>query len=330
MENQRRWVFIVNPVAGNGFAMTLVDKIRQMTALHHLDADIVVTERKGHATELAEQYAARGYNCIIGVGGDGTLNEIAVPLIHRKDIVTGLIAGGTGNDFIQVTGFPDRFQEEDWAMFFRVNVIPMDVGICNGKIILNGLGLGFDAQVASENYTESGEVKPGGKGKYVWHILKTLFGYREKRMKMICNGSTYETDCFMNTVANGRRFAGSFYLTPKALANDGLLDVCAIKRLTLFQRLKILLMVPAGTHINDSRVNYYQTDSLVLEFQNRMPFHIDGELYFAQHFEVGVLPGALNIIFNPDGKHYFKTGQEASVSADGRDALRAGGTRHPK
>ncbi|MBE0679593.1 MAG: acylglycerol kinase family protein, partial [Bacteroidales bacterium] len=96
MENQRRWVFIVNPVAGNGFAMTLVDKIRQMTALHNLDAEIVFTERKGHAGELAEQFAARGYNCIIGVGGDGTMNEIAAPLVHRKDIVTGLIAGGTG------------------------------------------------------------------------------------------------------------------------------------------------------------------------------------------------------------------------------------------
>jgi diacylglycerol kinase (ATP) len=322
MENQRRWVFIVNPVAGNGYALTLVDKIRQMTALNNLDAEIVFTERKGHATELAEQYAASGYNCIIGVGGDGTMNEIAAPLIHRKEIVTGLIAGGTGNDFIQVTGFPDRFQEEDWAMFFRVNVMPMDVGICNGRIILNGLGLGFDAQVASENYTESGEVKPGGKGKYIWHILKTLFFYREKTMKMTCNGSTYETDCFMNTVANGRRFAGSFYLTPKAIVDDGLLDVCAIKRLTLFQRLKILLMVPAGTHINDRRVNYYQTDSLVLEFQGRMPYHIDGELYFAQHFEVGVLPAALNIIYNPEGKHCFRAGQEVSVSADGTDVIR--------
>lgn len=321
MENQRRWVFIVNPVAGSGFAMTLADKIRQMTALHHLEADIVFTERKGHATELAEQYAARGYNCIIGVGGDGTMNEIAAPLIHRKDIVTGLIAGGTGNDFIQVTGFPDRFQEEDWAMFFRVNVMPMDVGICNGKIILNGLGLGFDAQVASENYTESGEVKPGGKGKYIWHILKTLFFYREKTMKVTCSGSTYETDCFINTVANGRRFAGSFYLTPNALANDSLLDVCAITRLNLFQRLRILLMVPSGTHINNSHVNYYQTDRLILEFRDRMPFHIDGELYYAQHFEVGVLPGALNIIYNPRGNHYFKTGQEASVQADAKDVL---------
>jgi len=52
MEKQRKWVFIVNPVAGNGFALTLVDQIRQLIAIHRLDADIVITERKGHATEF--------------------------------------------------------------------------------------------------------------------------------------------------------------------------------------------------------------------------------------------------------------------------------------
>lgn len=192
------------------------------------------------------------------------MNEIAAPPVNRKDIVIGLIAGGTGNDLIQVTGFPDSFREEDREMFFRMNVTPMNAGTCNGKIILNGMGLGFDAQVASENYTESREVKPGGKGKYIWHILKTLFFYREKTMKVICNVSTYETDCFMNTVANGRRFAGSFYLTPRAMANESLPDICAIKRLNLFQRLRILLMVPSGTHVNNEHVNYYQTAMLGL------------------------------------------------------------------
>lgn len=324
MENHRKWVFIVNPVAGNGFALTLVEKIRQEIALRNMDADIVFTERKGHATQLSEHYAANGYNCIVGVGGDGTMNEIAVPLVNRKDINIGLIAGGTGNDFIQITGFPDRFSDSDWEMFFNVNVMPMDVGTCNGKIILNGLGLGFDAQVASENYTESGEVKPGGKSKYIWHILKTLFAYKEKRMTVICNGSTHETDCFMNTVANGRRFAGSFYLTPDSIANDSLLDVCAIKRLSLYQRLRILLMVPAGTHVNDKRVSYYQTDKLVLEFPSRMPYHIDGELYFGQHFEMGVIPGALTIIYNPAGKHFFKVEQEESVSTDEKEIIQRG------
>ena len=315
MDQHRKWVFIVNPVAGNGYASTLADKIREMIAIYGLDADLVFTERKGHATELSELYASKGYNYIIGVGGDGTMNEIATPLVSREGITIGLIAGGTGNDFIQVTGFPDRFEQKDWDMFFKGNVIEMDAGICNGKIILNGMGLGFDAKVASENYTETGEVKPGGKIKYVWHILKTLLFYKEQKMKMTCNGSSFETDCFMNTVANGRRFAGAFNLTPKAMANDSLLDICAIKKLSLFQRLRILTMVPSGSHITDQNVNYYQTDKLSIEFPSDVPYHIDGELFFARRFDIGVVPRALRIIYNPEGTNFFNVVQEEKADA---------------
>jgi diacylglycerol kinase (ATP) len=305
MSQEKKWVFIVNPVAGNGFALTLAEELRKKIEKNKVDAEIVFTERKGHATELSEKFAALGYSYIIGVGGDGTFNEIASPLVNNNKITAGLIAGGTGNDFIQILGFPDRFKEEDWEMFFKKNVIQMDVGNCNGMIFLNGMGLGFDAQVASENYTEPGEVKRGSKNKYIWHILKTLLFFKEKRMTVISDGNKSETDCFINTIANGRRFAGGFFLTPKAIADDGLLDVCSIKRLSLPQRLKILLMVPKGTHINDKKVNYYQTNRLILEFPGEVPYHVDGELYYSKHFEVGIIPGALKVIYNPAGLHYF-------------------------
>jgi YegS/Rv2252/BmrU family lipid kinase len=306
MDQTNKWVFIINPVAGNGFALKLVDKLNEMISRKKLDAELVYTAKKGHASELSKQYALSGYKYIIGVGGDGTFNEIASQLINNGNVITGLIPAGTGNDFIQITGFPGRFDEKDWEMFFRQNVIPMDTGNCNGKVFLNGMGIGFDAQVASENYTESGEVILGGKNKYIWHILKTLLFFREKKMTVISGGAKSETDCFINTIAIGRRFAGSFFLTPGAIANDGLLDVCSIKNLSLFQRLRILLMVPKGTHILDKRVNYYQTESLSIEFPAKVPFHVDGELFFAEKFDVNVCPAAINIIYNPEGTHFFK------------------------
>jgi YegS/Rv2252/BmrU family lipid kinase len=282
MSENKEWVFIINPIAGNGYASLIVDKLKEMLLKYKVEAELVFTERKGHALELSEQYAGKGFKYIIGVGGDGTFNEIATPLVNRPDFVTGLIAAGTGNDFIQILGFPGRFEEKDWDMFFKRDIIRMDVGDCNGKVFMNGMGLGFDAQVAAENYTGPGEVKRGGKNKYIWHILKTLLFFKEKRMTVISEGRKSESDCFINTISIGRRFAGGFFLTPNAIANDGLLDVCSIKRLTLPQRLKILLMVPKGTHINDLKVNYYQTDKLSLEFPVEVPYHIDGELYFSK------------------------------------------------
>lgn len=115
-----------------------------------------------------------------------------------------------------------------------------------------------------------------------------------------------ETDCFINTVSIGRRFAGGFYLTPKAIADDGLLDVCNIRKLSILRRLKILTMVPKGTHLKDSKVNYYQTDKIYLEFPEKVPFHVDGELFFAREFDISLKPKAIKIIYNPNGKHFFK------------------------
>lgn len=304
MENEK-WVFIVNPIAGNGYARTIIPEIRTMIKKYDIDGEIVLSERPGHATELSGLYHDRGFRYIIAVSGDGTLNEIARPLVNRKDVVLGIIPAGTGNDFIQICGFPGRFTEKEWDIFFRKNVVAMDVGSVNGHVFLNGMGLGFDAQVAAENYTGPGTIKRGGAQKYIWHIVKTLLFYREKRMTVVSGENHHETDCFINTISIGRRFAGGFLLTPKAIANDGLLDVCSIKRLNLLQRFKILLKVPKGDHINDKKVNYYQTTGLDIEFPQEVPFHVDGELNFSQKFNVRIAPGALNIIYDPDGNHFF-------------------------
>jgi YegS/Rv2252/BmrU family lipid kinase len=306
MANKEKWRFIVNPTAGGGFGKSLLPELEQQLARRSLDASICVTERHNHAIELSRNSMENGHTHIIAVGGDGTMNEVAGPLIGQKQLITGLIPAGTGNDFIQILGFPDRFADEHWDMFFRQSAIKMDVGQVNGLHFLNGMGLGFDAQVAAENYVEPGEVAVGGgKGKYIWHIIKTLLFYKEGRVTIHSRKQVQETDCFINTISIGRRFAGSFFLTPGAIANDGLLDVCMIKKLNLLQRFKILSMVPKGSHITDKKVDYYQAKTIRVDFEKKVPFHVDGELYFDTNFEVSLLPTALNIIYNPEGKHFF-------------------------
>jgi diacylglycerol kinase (ATP) len=300
------WVFILNPIAGNGFAKKYESTIKTKLKEFNVKADLVFTESKGHASKIAEEYAKKGYKHIISVGGDGTLNEMVHPLVNNKDIVVGIIPAGTGNDFIQILGFPNRFTDKHWNIFFEQNTMDLDVGTCNGNYFLNGMGLGFDAEVAAQNYEGEDMVKKGGKDKYIRHILKTILFFKEKRMKFLSDNGNGYTDCFINTTSIGRRFAGGFFLTPEAIANDGLLDVCSIEKLSLFQRFKLLPMVPKGTHIKDKNVAYYKTANLALEFSERVPYHLDGELFFDIKFDIGILPGALKMIYNPQGSHYFK------------------------
>ncbi len=305
MTEKKEWVFIVNPIAGQGFALEYKDKVKEMADKHNVKSEMVFTEKKGHATELADAYIKKGFRYIIAVGGDGTVNEVAKAMLDKEGVVLGCVSAGTGNDFNQIPGFPERFGENEWACFFEKNTVDIDVGTCNGNIFLNGMGVGFDAQVASENFDKENEIKVGGNRNYWWHVIKNLLMYKEIKMTVISDDGKQETGCFMKTIANGRRLAGDFLVTPQAYANDGLLDVCMIEKLSLLQRLKILLKVPKGTHIKDKRVNYYQTGKIRLQFDREVPHHLDGEIHFASTYEIGLLPAKLKVIYNPQGNHFF-------------------------
>ncbi|NPV02846.1 MAG: diacylglycerol kinase family lipid kinase [Brevinematales bacterium] len=307
-------ICIVNPIAGNGFSESQVPILKTMLEKHKIPSKIVYTEKKGHATELAADFIKKGYKHILAMGGDGTFSEVAQALIGHPDVIFGPISAGTGNDFIQILGFSDHFTPEDWDTYFEENTIMMDAGNCNGHYFINGMGLGMDAQVAAENYrhehrkppSETAEVKKGGKKKYIWHIVKTLLFYREKIADIIYDGNNETRSIFLNSIGMGRRMAGSMYLTPRSFANDGLMDICMIRKLGIFGRLGALSRVQKQTHLDAPYVKYIQTAKISYEFNQEVPSHLDGELYFNKNFDIKVMPAAIKIIYNPKGKHFFK------------------------
>ncbi len=302
---QEKWGFILNPVAGSGKPLIIEEELRKQLKQRNIIAKIVHTKEKGHASVLAKELAEQNYTYIIAVGGDGTLNEMASALIDCPQCIMGLIPAGTGNDFAQIPGLSENFEQKDWDMLFEARTHTIDVGRCNGHLFFNGMGLGFDAQVAAENYEEPGKVKQGGKSKYVWHILKNLLFFKEQKMMIDANGEKKESLCFLNTISIGRRYAGDFYLTPTAYADDGLLDICMVHKLNIVQRLEILGKVPKGDHLSNPKVHYYQSNKLVIDLEKEAAYHLDGELFFDKHFEIDILAGKMNFIYNPNGNHYF-------------------------
>jgi diacylglycerol kinase (ATP) len=308
MAHSDGWLFIVNPIAGLGYGAACGQTVRNMMQRHGAHGEVILTRAKGHASELAAEYASRGFSRIVGVGGDGTMSEVVQPLVGRAGVSFGGVPAGTGNDFIHVLGFPDRFSEADWEVFFREATTMMDAGRCNGRYFINGMGLGFDAHVAAENYRvdASGQAVRGKGSNYMWMIIKAILTYREKVMRVTLQGKTETRKGFLNTIANGRRLAGGMYLTPRALADDGLLDVCMCDALSLPMRLKELISVTRRTHLADPVMRYHQTDKIRYEFDVEVPAHADGELFFSSSFDIDVVPGALRTIFNPAGDHYFR------------------------
>lgn len=304
-ETAAKWGFVLNPTAGNYFAEKYEDKLKAVIKNKNLDAEVRITKSKGHGTQLAEEFYNEKFTHIVAVGGDGTINEVASFLIGKPNVKMGIVAAGTGNDTIQLLGFPNRFEDKDWDIFLEGHSVKIDTGVCNGKAFLNGMGLGFDAHVAAQNYNEDGSVKRKGGDKYLYHILKTLLTYKEQNFKILNGKEHSESEYFMSTIANGRRFAAKYFITPEALSNDGLLDVCLVKKIGLLSRIRLFMQVPTGSHLSNKNLEYFKTESLNIRFDKRVPFHLDGELYFDTDLEVSVKPKSLEMIYNPNGKHYL-------------------------
>ena len=306
MTGKERWVFIVNPVAGNGHSLSLVGTIRELSDKYGINAETVFTEKRGHGSELSRSYASKGFKYIIAVGGDGTFNEVASPLVNNTDVVTGELPGGTANGVSELAGFPEKFDLKAWETFFRAETVLADVGQCNGEIyFFTGLGIGFDVEVA-HSFNRLREADPAKQHSYLPLILKMILFYREKRMTVVSDGMTYNTDCFMHTVSSGARtYARAFRLTPDAIANDGLLDVCSIEKLSVIQRLGILMSVPKGKHLGNKKVSYYRSPQLSIGFGEDVPFHADGEIFHASRLNLNTVAGGVRIIYNPCGPHHF-------------------------
>lgn len=300
-----KWGFILNPVAGDGYAAKLSETVEKNIQKYKPGSIIRRTEYSNHATEIAAEFVGQGCTHIIIVGGDGTVNEAAKVLV-KKDIILGVIPAGTGNDFMQISGFNENFSENDWRVFFEAYNRPIDVGMCNGNYFFNGMGIGFDAEMTAavtEDRIKTGKIS---KSKYNYFIVKTLLWYKERVMKFIIDGKETSEKSFMTTCSIGRRFAGSFYLTPKAIADDGLLDVLKINPLSLPQRLAILLKVPKGEHLDNKKVDYFTAERLSLKFDHSVAAHLDGELIKSDNFDVSIIPDGLNLIINREGPHYLK------------------------
>jgi len=304
MKHKGKWGFIVNPAAGRGAAAGYMTVVREAIARLGLRAVIAVTEGRRHAEALASRLVSDGCDPIIAVGGDGTVNEVANGIIGR-DVTLGVVPAGSGNDFIHALGFPARFSRTDWALLCRADAIEMDVGLCNDRYFVNGMGFGFDAQVAASRERE------GARRGYLLHILKHLLRYRPRLVRVVVNGQVHRRRCFLKTIGIGRRFGGGYYLTAQAVANDGVFDVCTVDDLSLLQRARLLPRVPRGTHVSDPVVEYFRTDRLEIEADEELPYHLDGEIFRGASFCVRILPRKLRVIYNPAGEHYFRIDKSA-------------------
>jgi YegS/Rv2252/BmrU family lipid kinase len=284
--------FIFNPRSGhNAKNPHLLERAREFVRERGLDADVVLTERPRHATELARRAVDEGCDLVVAIGGDGTLNEVAAGLVGTN-AVFGLIPCGSGNGLGRHLGIPGPGKGA-FRTLVEGRVRTIDTGLVNGIPFFNAMGFGFDAEIADR----FNHLARRGFTSYVSTTLSLLFRYRPQSC-VIRNGTvSLETPAFLLTVANSDQYGNDCFIAPGASVDDGQLDLTVIKRANLLNAVPLAARLFLKKIDGSSSVARMRGDHFTVERGSPGLIHTDGETHqTGATLEITVLPRSLRIM----------------------------------
>jgi diacylglycerol kinase (ATP) len=293
-------LFIINKYSGTGFISALEEYIIDYCAELKIEVTIEFTLHKGHATELAREAVAQGYERIFAIGGDGTVNEVAQAVVNTN-VALGIIPKGSGNGLARHLHIPLRAHAA-LKLLDKYKILPIDTLRINNKLSVNVSGIGFDAHVASQ-FGINGKRGLINYGKLV---MQEFVSYREFPLEIEVDDIKLKRKSFILAFANSSQFGNNAKISPFASVCDELIDVCFIKKVPLTEALPFAQKMFTG-RMNRSRfVEVIQGKHLKIEFERPMPFHIDGEAMEPEKvFNVEIDPASLKMIVPVDAKERF-------------------------
>lgn len=288
--------------------MTEFPKISHLLRKNGIAHDPVFTEHRYHAAELAVEAANRGYRKLIVVGGDGTLNEVVNGLfIQRqcepKDITLAVIAVGTGNDWVRTFGIPRNYTAVVRAIKEGYTYL-QDVGkvtyteskVQQTRYMANVAGLGFDAYVIKIfNHLKLKGYK--GKWLYLYSLLKGYFSAKPAGATIEVDGKViYNKLLFSLAVGICRYNGGGIQQLPRAVANDGLLDLTIIRPVHWWHVVFRAKRLFNGNIYSIGHVHHAQGKEVKITSAPPIPIETDGELQGVSPVSISVVQQAIRCV----------------------------------
>jgi YegS/Rv2252/BmrU family lipid kinase len=275
----KRALFILNPHAGRGRARKLFRTLPEAARGLGWEIDVRETLEPGHEVELAADARRQEWPVVIAVGGDGTVHGVSNGLLQDGPANTVLahVPIGTGNDFAKTVGLNRASHpERNLKLVLQGEVRHLDVGRALGEYFVNGLGIGFGAEVV-RNTLRFKRLR--GFALYLASVYRTFFSFEAPKLEVTSQEHSQSGSILMAEVSIGKTAGGGFKLTPDADPMDGLLDVCLISDISVLTFLRYVPRVLRGTHTELDPVTVFQTPSVdVLSLSGPPVVHLDGEL----------------------------------------------------
>lgn len=277
MNTNRHIAILVNPLSGKGQHKTIIPLLKKKLAVETINYTLFDQELPNNLS---------GFTDLIILGGDGTVNYV---INHFKEILCpiSIIPCGTGND-VAFHLLGEQTIESYCQTAINGHPTPIDAGICNGQLFLNGVGIGFDGWVVKKLMVKKWLT---GKAAYYSTVISLLLFYKEQFVALTMDGKTFRCNLFMLSVANGSSYGGGFKVAPFAQMNDGELETILVTKIGLLERIKNLPVIENGKHLNKPYpfIQYQQNRHLQLNSPKKLTAHLDGELMEASNFDIRIL-----------------------------------------
>ncbi len=288
--SKKRILFIVNPISGhrdkNSFGTAVACELG-----NDLEYEVVFTERAGQATELARR-AAEAFDMVAAVGGDGTLNEVAIGLLGSNTALS-IIPCGSGNGLARCLHIPLTTRKA-LRLIKEGHVERIDTGLVNERLFLSVAGIGLDAQTAFDFAHDPRR----GFTTYAHYVADNYLHAMPQTVNVTFAGQeTFTCTPLLITFANSNQFGYNAVIAPHASLQDGMIDICILNRPPLPVIPDIVSKLMLGRIDKSRYITEHQSAHIVVERPEEGVVNIDGEpVMMPAVLDIRVVPQNLRIL----------------------------------
>lgn len=299
--------FVVNPHSANGSTGRRWASYAAVIARSLQDFGVEFTKGPMHARDIARTALLAGYECVVAVGGDGTINEVVNGFFDagrpiRPTAALGVLPRGTGGDFRRTFEWDTDF-ELAVRRLKTPETRPFDVGQCDfidlhgnpaRRYFANVCSFGVSGMVDQEVARTSKAL--GGKLSFMVGSLKALARYRDRKVRVAFDaGPSQELSVTTLSVCNGRYFGGGMKIAPQADVSDGLFDITIWSGFGLSDFVLKNSAIYSGRHVELPGTQTKQCQRIHAESDEEVLIDCDGEQPGRLPCTMTVLPSAIRL-----------------------------------
>ena len=293
------YYFVVNPVSGCGKGKKIWNTIKKELDQLSVEYEAFLLRQKGEARTIAASLSAltQPFTLVV-VGGDGTLNEVIGGLSSFINVTLGCIPTGSGNDFVR--SFPDCDLSNLEAQI-AAEERPIDLIHFNNQWSANICSAGLDSDVCKKMARYKHLPLVTGSGAYILALIATFFSPMGKQAHIVLDdGRVLDENILILVMSNGGFYGGGWNGAPKFNVEDGLMDLCIVRKINRLRILKVIGKYQKGLHVDDPSLQdciiYTRCRSLTIDFEQPTNLNADGEMSESTHVEAAIVPLTLPLI----------------------------------